>query len=897
MAQDEEPEPQEETAVERPEVVPQLDDGDIVVFGTRLKGQLTIDQPPLAEYDEADIAAFGAGSIAEIIAAIEPATGSGARGGRGGGRPVFLINGIRVSGWREFRSYPPEAVAKVEVFPEEVAQRFGYSADQRVVNIVLKPDFQSLTAEVEYEQPEDGGYSRNEQEATWLKIGEKGRLNFNFNVEDRSLLTEAERGLVVADDPEAAQFRSLLSDTLSVQAEANYARAVIETGTSFNINGTVSHNESRSLSGLAVDGTTPLERRGDVDSYSAALSVNQPFGAWTATFTSDANITRSLTEIDRNDASGFDTARSRNYSSANKLTINGFPLQLPAGELSTTLDLGFDWTRIESEDSRVADDVGLTRRRLNAGLNVAAPIARRGEGLGAIGDIGINASGGFDDLSDFGTLANWTLGANWSPFPSLNLSATRIWREVAPSLTDLGNPRIDELNATVFDYRTGETVLATLITGGNPDLVAETQADWKFSANWDLPFWENARFNVDYGINRSRDVTSNPGFSSAFEEAFPDRVDRDTDGTLLAIDRRPLTLYETRSRILSFGLNTRGQIGKAPARGGRGGGPPGAERGPGGGERQASGGGRPGGGFDPARMQAMREAFCNTPEGETPDLSQIPEMMRSRLLDADGNPDPEKIAAARERFCGAEADERGARLAAMRTAICADPPKLDDLPDEMLARLRNEDGEIDPEKLKALRERMCSADGAQGGESGRGGGGRRSMGSMMFGGNPADTRPRYFLSLNHNVTLESEVLLAENGPLFDQLDGFVLGGGAPARHSSRLEGGIFWQGYGLRLSGRYTGEAVLRGGDFPGSSDLFFGDLATFDIRLFADLGEVLEKEKGVLKGLRLSVKVDNVFDGRRRVTDADGNVPAAYEPFRIDPTGRYYGIDIRKVF
>lgn len=892
MAQDDEGQEQPaDDPAEPAAAVPDADDGDIVVYGTRLKGQLIIDQPPLAEYDEADIAAFGAGSIADLIEAIEPATSSGARGGRGGGRPVFLINGIRVSSWREFRSYPPEAVAKVEVFAEEVAQRFGYSPDQRVVNIVLKPNFQSVTAEVEYEQPADGGYSRNEQEATWLRIGEKGRLNFNVEVEDRSLLTEAERDLVLTEIPGDAQFRSLVSDTMSLQAEGNYTRAFMDSGSSISLNGTVGHDESRSLSGLAIDGTTPLERRGETDSYSAGLTFNKPLGAWNATFTNDSNHTRSLTEIDRNDASGFDTARSRTYTTSNKLTVNGFPLQLPAGELSTTLDLGLDWTRLESEDSRADSDISLTRRRLNGGLTVTAPIARRGDPLGVIGDISLTATGGFEDLSDFGTLANWSLGASWSPFDNLNLSATRIYREVAPSLANLGNPQIDELNSTVFDYRSGETVLATVVTGRNPDLLAETQTDWKFSANWELPFWENSRLSADYGINRSRDVTSSPSFSSAFEQAFPDRVTRDTDGELLAIDRRPLTLYETRSRILSFGFNTRGQIGKAPER---------TEPQSAGGQAatQAPQGGQ-GGGFDPARMQAVREVFCNTPEGETPDLSQIPEAFRARLLDENGNPDPAKIAAARERFCGEETQERSERFAAMRTAICADPPNLEALPEEMLARLRNEDGEIDPERLKALRERMCSADAAPGGESGqqdrRAGGGR--MARMMGGGGNEDTRPRYFLGFNHNIVLENEVLLSENGPLFDQIDGFVLGGGAVPRHSSSLQGGIFWQGYGFRLSGQYVGEAVLRGGDIPGSSDLFFGDLATVDIRLFADLGEAFDKEDGFLKGLRVSAMMDNVFDARRRVTDENGVVPDAYDPLRIDPTGRYFGIEVRKAF
>ncbi|MBX7532195.1 hypothetical protein K3165_04570 [Qipengyuania sp. 1XM1-15A] len=886
------PEPEDEAPVAvdgEAGSAPVTEDGDIVVFGTRLKGQLTIDEPPLAEYNEADIAAFGASSIADVIAAIEPATGSSSRGNRGGGRPVFLINGIRVSSWREFRSYPQEAVAKVEVFSEEVAQRFGFSPDQRVVNIVLKPNFQSLTAEVEYEQPGIGGYSYNEQELTWLRIGEKGRLNFDVEVQDRSLLTEADRGLSVGGNADEAEFRSLVADTFSLQAEANYARAFIDSGTSLSLNGTFARSESLSLNGLATDGISVLERQTDTDSYSLGSTINKPLGDWNATFTTDANHTRSETDIDRFDASGFDTATSRTYTIANDLTLTGYPVQLPAGDLTMTFDAGLDWRRIESEDTRTDDPLSLTRRRVNGGVNINAPVLRRG---GPVGGLSVNFSGGVEDLSDFGALANWSLGANWSPTETLNLSATRIWREVAPSLTNLGSPRIEELNQTVFDYSTGETVLATVISGGNPNLVAETQSDWSFGANWELPFWENARLQANYGINRSRDVTSTPSFSSAFEQAFPDRVTRDGAGELLAIDRRPLTLYQTRSRILSFGLNTRGQIGKAPERPergeGRGGPPQGAASG------QQRGG--PGGGFDPSRMEAMRKVFCETPEGETPDLSQIPEMFRARLLDDAGNPDPEKIAAARERFCGEEADQRSERFAAMRTALCAEPPKLDGLPEQMLARLKGEDGEIDPEKLKAARERMCSTEGSaqQGQGSGRGGG---RMARMFGGGNPGDTRPRYFLSLNHSITLENEVLLSEGGPLFDQLDGFVIGGGAIPEHSSRLEGGIFWQGYGMRLSGNYIGEAVLRGGDAPGASDLFYGDLATVDIRLFADLGEVTKSEDGWLKGLRVAVRVDNVFDARRSVVDGNGDVPEAFDPFRIDPTGRYLGIDVRKAF
>lgn len=883
----EQAQPADSSQVSADDAVPTVGN-TIVVQGTRLRGQLIVEQPPIAEFDEDDIAAFGASSIEDVLAAIEPATSSGARGGRGSGRPVFLINGIRVSSRREFRSYPPESVAKIEVFPEEVAQRFGYSADQRVVNIILKPNFQSATAEVEYEQPDRGGYSRNEQELTYLRIGEASRLNINLEVEDGSLLTEAERGLTVTGAPGEAPFRSLVSDTLGVEATANYARSFIDSGTSLSLNGTYERAEARSLSGLSDDGSVGLERRSETDTYSLGGTANQPFGGWNATYTLDAIRAVGRTEIDQRDGTGFDIARSRTWTIDNDVVVRGGLFELPAGEVTTSFDLGLDWKRINSEDTRADSDLSLTRRRLNGGINLAIPIAERGGPWGAIGDVTLNLNAGAEDLSDFGFLTNWSAGVNWSPFDNLSLSATRIEREVAPSLTDLGSPRVDEFNEPVFDYASGTTELVTLITGGNPDLVAEDQADWKFSANWELPFWENARLQADYGINRSRNVTSTPGFSAAFEQAFPERVTRGASGDLLAIDRRPVTFFQTRSRILSFGFNTRGQIGPEPVREERGG-----RRRSGTGERR---GGSSGGGFDPARMEAMRTALCGVPKGQMPDLSQIPEQFRARLLDENGNPDPEKIAAARARFCGDVAEQRSERFAAVREAVCADPPKLDGLPEQILARLRGDDGEIDPERLQALRERMCSADGTQADDSGQGRRGRGG-GNPFSRGDDSDTRPRYFFSLNHNITLENEVLLSESGPSFDQLNGDVLSGSAIPRHSARLEGGLFWQGYGMRLSGSYIGEATILGSDAVGSSDLFFGDLATFDVRLFADLGEVFDKEEGWLDGLRVSLLADNIFDARRSVVDEDGNTPDAYAPFRMDPTGRYLGIDLRKAF
>ena len=66
---------------------------------------------------------------------------------------------------------------------------------------------------------------------------------------------------------------------------------------------------------------------------------------------------------------------------------------------------------------------------------------------------------------------------------------------------------------------------------------------------------------------------------------------------------------------------------------------------------------------------------------------------------------------------------------------------------------------------------------------------------------------------------------------------------------------------------------------------------------MFTDLGELLNKDSGFFKGTRLSLKADNVFDGRRVVRDETGAIPLRYQPLLIDPTGRFIGLELRKLF
>ena len=148
------------------------------------------------------------------------------------------------------------------------------------------------------------------------------------------------------------------------------------------------------------------------------------------------------------------------------------------------------------------------------------------------------------------------------------------------------------------------------------------------------------------------------------------------------------------------------------------------------------------------------------------------------------------------------------------------------------------------------------------------------------------------MSLYHTIELENSALIAPGIPELDLLNGDALSGSGISRHNFTMEGGLFHKGMGLRLSGNYASGTDV--------DTLTFHDLATFDLRLFMNLEEqkwLTGETPGFFKGARLSLRVDNIFDARQRVTDENGIVPLGYQPDLVDPLGRVVSLELRKVF
>lgn len=796
--------------------------GQILVVATRIKGQVDTTLAPIAVLDEEAIASYGAGSIQELLASLSPQTSSGR--GRGDGMPIVLLNGMRISGFREMRGLPPEAIKRVEVLPEEVALKFGYRPDQRVVNFILKDDFSSYGSDTELRLPSGGGFSELEQEFTLTRIDNGNRINVTGKLEDTSPLTEAERGIVqatsgalVAGDPLASDYRTLIGDSKSAQLNATLARA-LGNGAGLSANVLVQRDDSRTLNGLntvtlsdaaGTDYTRttilpqPITTRRRTTSLQAGAALNKPLGEWFLALTADGGHIETKSTIDnRANLSGLQTlvdagalsatgalptdaivgraadrALSKTDSLSSLATISGRPMRLPGGEVGLTIKAGFDYSGIESSDTRTTTGtVNLKRGDAQAGFSLDLPITSRKEGFGAgIGDISLNANAEVHRLSDFGTLYNWGGGLTYAPTENLTLQASYVAADKAPTLTQLGGPVTVTQNVSLYDFTRGETVLASVISGGNSNLVKERQRDWKFGLNWALPFLKNSAFVAEYFRNRSTNTSNGfPLLTPDVEAAFPGRVVRDANGQIVSVDQSAVTFAEEKGSRLRYGLNVSGSFGKPD---------PNMQRGP---------------------MAAMRAGGGRQPGAGAGGLP------------AGGG--------------------RGPRI---------------------------------------------------------GGGGRGGPGGM----NP-DGRGRWNLSVFHTVRFQQSVQIASGGAVLNLLEGDSISSGV-ARHALEMEGGGFYRGFGLRASGNYTGGSRIDSSGAPGSTTLRFAPIATFNLRAFADLGrkEKLVEKVPFLKGSRVSLSIDNVFNAQQRVTDDTGAVPLRYQPGYLDPRGRVFEIEFRKQF
>lgn len=616
------------------------DEEEIVVTGQRPRGSVVGDIPPENTLDARDVRATGATNINELLEAIAPQIGSVQ--GRGGGQPVLLLNGQRISSFRELRDIPTEAIARVEILPEEVALKYGYSADQKVVNIVLRQRFRSTTAQVGAGRATDGGYGNANGDLTRFLVQRNGRTTLNLHAEGNSMLTEAERNIRLdqsnpiqsaATTEQELAARSLIGSKRDIRASGTFNRQ-ISTKVSGTLNTEFEHVEGRSLIGLDQGLVDARARKIYNDTAHAGLVLNgQTQSQWRWTLTGNADLGDNLTVTDPNvTSSPRQRARATTESAEVTAIANGNLFKLPAGFSTTTLTLEGNTNHLKSRSSQVGAS-SVSRTTGEVAVNLDLPISRRNRDFSALGNLTLNGNAEVNQLSDFGTLTKVGAGLNWSPVDRLNFIASWTREEGAPSINQLGDPVIHTTGSRIFDFSTGQTVFVDATTGGNPNLKSDRRSVVKLSGNWQPFKNSDLRLRADYVHQTIARPISSITVTPQIEAAFPAHFIRNSSGQLVSVDLTPVNFDRSQRDQLrlgfdfskplksrrpsqsvidqmraAFGFGARGGQ-NAPGGGGQsrpsdaGGAPPGPPPGPapgtegpgGGGDRGGFGGGRGGG--------------------------------------------------------------------------------------------------------------------------------------------------------------------------------------------------------------------------------------------------------------------------------------------------------------
>ncbi|MFN3799357.1 MAG: TonB-dependent receptor, partial [Sphingobium yanoikuyae] len=249
-------------ALSTPAAAQSVASDDIVVTGQAPPGAVIGDIPAQNQLGRADIDAYGVGTVSELLDEIASQTSSNQ--GRSDDGPVVLVNGKRISGVNEVSDLPTEAILRLDILPEEVALKYGYDAQRKVVNIILHRRFRSQVANAGAGIATAGQGENLAGDVGYTRIRDNDRVSVTARAKSSASLLESERDVIV--DPEAAidptgrvsddrAYRTLSPATRSYMLNATVAHQLSETA-NLSWNGRADYKTSKALNGLPTGSLT-----------------------------------------------------------------------------------------------------------------------------------------------------------------------------------------------------------------------------------------------------------------------------------------------------------------------------------------------------------------------------------------------------------------------------------------------------------------------------------------------------------------------------------------------------------------------------------------------------------------------------------------------------------------
>ena len=532
------------------------DEEDIVVTGKPPRGSVVGDIPPVNVLDSHDVKATGASSFDELLEAIAPDIGV-ARGS-GSARPLVLLNGRRVSSYRELRDIPIEAVSRVDILPDEVALKYGYPPDQKVVNVVLQNRFTETVAQVAANTATESGFSGGGADLTRILLTPKRRTTFNLHGGTEDILRGAQRSLVEQQYESSGTGATglLLPPELGVRGTLTVSRELPgEVEETFNAQ--AAHSNGHLLSGLSEQLPAELRRHTLDDSLhlGSTLSGGQGKWYWNLAANGDAERNRTTT-TDLGQLFAPGNAQSTRFAGDLDGTLNGPLFTSPLGDADVSLRAATSAEYLDIDEQHFASTLDRTRRTTaTAAASIDLPISHRRRAFSALGNLTVNGNAEVNQLSDFGTLTRVGTGANWSPFATLNLVGSWEHEERAPRVRQLGDPFVETPGTRMFDFDNGVVNRIALVTGGNPDLRTSKRDTLDLSAEWQPLQNVNFRLRGDYAHVTIDRPISNITVFPTIEQAFPGRFVRDASGRLVSVDLRPVNFTSAHRDTVLLGFD------------------------------------------------------------------------------------------------------------------------------------------------------------------------------------------------------------------------------------------------------------------------------------------------------------------------------------------------------
>lgn len=864
------------------------ENGQIVVTASRLPGSVRTDVAPIDTINEADIAAYGANSINDLLSAISPQAGSGR--GRGSGQPVILLNGQRISNFRELRDLPPEAIKQVQIFPEEVALQYGYRPDQRVVNIILKDNFASFITEVEAGQPFAGGFATNEVQGTFTRIGKKTRLSLDLEYEHSSALTQAERDLLptsstspfaIAGNITGLGVNGEIDPALSALAGRTVTQAGVPSGTNptlaaFAANGSALNDNDIGTFRTLIPQSNRFEVNG---TWSRALSERTTVSA-NANYSLNENTAllglagASITIPQSSPFSPFsqDVILNRYFTTPQPLSRDSVTHSAQFSSSLNTYLGDFRWT-VTGEYGRTISDSSTFR---NVDLTALQAGVLNGSINPFAADFGSNLQFMAPDLSS-SVSQNLAIRSNLSG-AVLSLPAGDIRVTFNTGYTHSSQDS--------ESWRSGVTTLSSL--GRN---VANA------SANIDIPLVErgtgslggigNLSINGNFGYNDISDYGGLIEYGAGLNWSpidglsFMASISGDENAPSIAQLANPV--------VITPNVST----------------------------------------YDFTRGESL---FVNVTSGGNPLLQA--EKIRDIKLALNWQPKFVKDLGIQFEYFRNKSENTSNSFPLLTPEIeAAFPDRIIRDANGRLISIDQRPVNFDEQNSQRIRwgfnfsgnlgkqpQQGAGGPGGRGpGGPGAGGGGPRGPGGgggprgsggggprggmggggglAMLGGGQIPSR--WQITLYHTYRIQDEILIRPGVPVIDLLDGSAISssGGSP-RHEVELAGGVFHKGMGFRLQGTYKGGTHVDGSGLPGSSSLTFSDQTSLTAFVFLDLSQQsFAKNSPFFKGSRLTLRVDNILNDIVDVRDQNGEVPLGYQRGLLDPRGRFFELSFRKAF